>query len=198
MIFKHIRSGLKVADKEFDAVYPDFIKDLSEIYFTPVNVTKAAAKFLVQHADTKVMDIGSGAGKFCLVGAACTNGCFTGVEQRSALCMLSREIVQRYRLTNVQFIHANITEINFRAFDAFYLFNPFFENFMEAGMLRDDTLLKSKMYGHYSAYVIEELDKMPLGTRLATFYCMQREVPSSYRVHAEKFKGKLKLLIKVV
>jgi ubiquinone/menaquinone biosynthesis C-methylase UbiE len=74
MIFKHIQLGLKVADEEFDAVYPDFIRDLSAIHFTPVNVTKAATRFLVRKANAKVLDVGSGAGKFCLIGAACIYG----------------------------------------------------------------------------------------------------------------------------
>jgi hypothetical protein len=123
---------------------------------------------------------------------------FTGVEQRSALCTLSTEIAERYRLTNVKFVHANITEIDFCSFDAIYLFNPFFENFMTSGMIADDVVLKPDIYEYYSAYVQRELDKMPVGTRLATFYCRRNEAPPSYLLKEEKFDGKLKLLIKIV
>ncbi len=196
MLFKRIKSGSKVADKEFDTVFPEFIRELSGIYFTPINVAKVASKFLTGKTEAKILDIGSGSGKFCMVGAAYTNGHFTGVEQRGHLCQLSDEIAQRYHLTNTTFIHANVLDISFVPYDAFYLFNPFYENFMDIGMINDETALEADLYRLYIAHVRKELDKMPIGTKLATFFSSHSEVPPSYSIQTALFGGKLKLLIK--
>jgi len=196
MIFKQLQSGVKVTDKTFDAVYPKFIRDLSEIYFTPVNVAKVAAKFLANQVNAKILDIGSGSGKFCMIGASYTTGHFTGVEQREHLCQLSTEISQLYQLPNIRFIHANLTTIDFNAFNGFYLFNPFSENFAIVGMIADETDLQSILYHQYTDHVRSALEDMPVGTRLATFFSTCREVPPTYRVQAEHFEGKLKLMVK--
>ncbi|MBK9736331.1 MAG: hypothetical protein IPO92_15780 [Saprospiraceae bacterium] len=55
--------------------------------FTPVDVSILAARYLATNEDSKILDIGSGAGKFCLIGSACSEGTFTGVEQtKEILC----------------------------------------------------------------------------------------------------------------
>jgi len=74
------------------------------------------------------LDIGSGAGKFCLIGAASTKGLFYGVEQRKELVNLCKSIAKTHQINNVEIFHSNITEISFSDYDAFYFYNPFYEN----------------------------------------------------------------------
>ena len=69
-------------DSRFDLVYPREIRELSDRHWTPVEVARKAAVFLVREPGTRVLDIGCGPGKFCIVGALATDGRFTGVEQR--------------------------------------------------------------------------------------------------------------------
>ena len=59
------------------------------------------ADYLVKKSGTKILDIGSGAGKFCLIGAIHTKGNFTGVEQRENLVAHSNKIASRYEIDNV-------------------------------------------------------------------------------------------------
>src|SRR5688572_12578412 len=122
MIFKSLRLNINIEDSEFNTLYPDEIKELSKRYWTPVEVARAAAEFLVDKPNRKVLDIGSGAGKFCLVGATATNGKFYGVEQRKSLVDLSKKIAEDHNIKNVGFIHSNITQIPFSDFEAFYFY----------------------------------------------------------------------------
>ena len=114
MVFEFLKLHKNVTDTEFDTIYPENIKRLAAIHWTPVAVAMQAAEFLADMPEAKVLDIGSGVGKFCLVGSSMTNGSFTGVEQRSNLHRIAQDMIRYYRLHNVKFINSNITEINFK------------------------------------------------------------------------------------
>lgn len=81
---------IEITDEEFNRIYPPKISKLAEKHFTPLAIAKAASEFLVTKPRARVLDIGSGAGKFCMVGATHTQGHFTGIEQRSGLVELSK------------------------------------------------------------------------------------------------------------
>jgi SAM-dependent methyltransferase len=76
------------------------------------------------------LDIGCGPGKFCLVAATPTDGHFAGVEQRADLAAAARAAANVLGLTNIEIMHGNVTDIAFADYDAFYLFNPFEENWL--------------------------------------------------------------------
>jgi cyclopropane fatty-acyl-phospholipid synthase-like methyltransferase len=119
-----------IEDEKFDQIYPERIRKLSPLQWTPVRVAAEAAKLLVTQPGTRVLDIGCGPGKFCLVAAALSDGHFTGVEQRADLAAAAREAAAALRLSNVEIVQDNITNIAFADYDAFYLFNPFEENML--------------------------------------------------------------------
>jgi len=193
MIFKRLKSGAKVDDADFDAMYTRPVRAISQFHFTPVEVAKMAAQYLVKKPGAKVLDIGSGAGKFCMIGATCTEGHFTGVEQRKSLHLLSQKLAKKHGLANLAFIHKNITTVEFREFDALYFFNAFFENIFHTDPIDGSILMNKQLYAVYSLYVKEQLDNMPVGTRLATYFSYLDEIPDSYEIHRTDFDGKLKL-----
>ena len=123
MIFNELRIAQTISDEKFDTIYPESIQKLAFDHFTPVEVAQTAAQFLVRNAQTKVLDIGSGAGKFCFVGAICTEGQFTGVELREDLHLVANQIAKKHQLANVTFLHSNITQIDFSEYQAFYFYN---------------------------------------------------------------------------
>lgn len=127
MIFKQLRQNIDVKDAVFNEIYPPNIQAVAEKHWTPIAVAKMAAEYLAEKSGKKVLDIGAGAGKFCLVGAATTEGFFYGVEQRSSLTRISKKIADRHHITNVEFINSNINKISFSDYEAFYFFNSFFE-----------------------------------------------------------------------
>lgn len=193
MVIKRLKTGDKVSDDEFDAIYTRRIREVSKIHFTPVDVAKTASRFLVGKPGVKVLDVGSGAGKFCMIGAACTQGFFTGVEQRESFYQLSELLSGYYRLRNTTFIHSNIMEIEFRQFDAIYFFNSFYENILQNNPIDGSVKLDKTLYPVYAQYMREQLNKMPVGTRLATYFSYMCEVPDSFKIQAMGFDGKLKL-----
>ncbi len=198
MIFKNLKSGIQIGDADFDALYPVRIREVSELHFTPVDVAIVAARYLAGIPGTRVLDVGSGAGKFCFIGAACTEGHFTGVEQRESLFGLSEQLREQTGLPNTAFVRANITEIGFDGFDAFYLFNPFHENIFQNNPIDDSIVLDKQLYVVYCDYVREQLDAMPIGTRLATYFSYGEEVPGSYILQYFDFDRKLKMWRKLV
>jgi SAM-dependent methyltransferase len=198
MIFSRLKSGIEVTDTDFDAIYTSRIKKISKMHFTPVEVAKTAANYLVTKPGTKVLDVGSGAGKFCMVGATCTNGHFTGVEQRQSLFQLSDLLSKGHRLSNTRFLHANITEIDFCAFDAVYFFNSFYENIFPKDPIDRSVEMDKYLYTFYTEYLSQQLGKMPIGTRLATYFTYAYEVPTQYyELQSMCFDTKLKLWEKV-
>jgi SAM-dependent methyltransferase len=167
-------------DSRFDLVYPPEIRAASDRHWTPVIVARRAAEFLVREPGTRVLDIGCGPGKFCIVGALATDGRFTGVEQRKHLCASARSVIDQAKLPNAEIIHGNVTEIAFSNFDAFYLFNPFEEN-LETMLKIDATVhLCGDLYEKYTEYVARQLALAPLGTRLVTYCGSCEEVPLGY------------------
>ncbi|MNQ54809.1 23S rRNA m(5)U1939 methyltransferase [compost metagenome] len=129
----------------------------------------AAAEFLADKPQRKVLDIGVGVGKFCLVGASSSHGIFYGLEQRASLIKLSKKIADKYEITNVEFIHSNINKTNFSDFEAFYFYNSFYEN-IDSSCLIDKTIIPGReLFYSYSKYVKEQLHKTPIGTRLVTY-----------------------------
>ena len=191
MIFEYLKLGMDVADEAFNSIYPERINKFARSHWTPVRVAKVAAQFLAETPGAKVLDIGSGAGKFCMIGSVFTKGHFTGVEQRESLYQLSNRLLQCYRLLNVKFIHSNITQIEFREYNAFYYFNSFFENIEQSKAIDNTVEIDKHLYGLYSEYMREQLSGMPIGTRLATYW--SDEVPVGYKLQSENFDGFLKM-----
>lgn len=191
MIIQRLKAGIDVSDREFDAIYVQKMRQVSKFHFTPVAVARKAASFLVSRPGARVLDIGSGAGKFCMVGAACTEGFFTGVEQRHYLVLFSSLLAKWHRLNNLRYIHSNITEVKFQDFDAIYFYNSFCENIVPNNPI-DDTIRPDKAhYFKYSQYMKTQLDGMRVGTRLATYFSTLDEVPESYKPVGTDFDKKL-------
>jgi SAM-dependent methyltransferase len=197
MIIKKLSSGAPVEDEEFDAMYSRRMQKISAFHFTPVKVAQAASRYLVWKSKARVLDIGSGAGKFCMIGAACTEGSFTGVEQRKNLHTLAKRLSKRYELLNIEHINCNVMSLDFEAFDAVYYFNAFYENIVQDSAIDQAVPLDKAFYTLYTQYMREQLAKMPIGTRLATYFSFMDEVPSCFRVRATDFDLKLKLWEKV-
>lgn len=185
-------------DNRFDLAYAPEIRAASDRHWTPVIVARQAAEFLVREPGTRVLDIGCGPGKFCIVGALATDGRFTGVEQRKHLCDAARAVIGQAKIANAEIIHGNATEIAFANFEAFYLFNPFQENLETTAKIDRTVNLSSDLYERYTEHVARQLALAPLGTRVATYHGVCEEVPLGYECinslldHGLKFWQKTK------
>ncbi|SMD08800.1 class I SAM-dependent methyltransferase [Pedobacter nyackensis] len=169
-------------DQEFDALYPEHIQQLSRKYWTPLDTSLKAAEFLAE-PQSRILDIGSGVGKFCLSAAHhYPDAHFYGVEQRQDLFHLAEKAKEKASLSNVHFIHANITQLNFKEFDHFYYFNSFYENLDQSNGIDDTIETSAGLYLYYCQYLFTALEEKPVGTRLVTLQSLEQEIPSSYKL----------------
>jgi SAM-dependent methyltransferase len=183
-------------DDEFDEAFPEEVRDLSPCHWSPVEACRKAAQWLVTEPGTRVLDVGCGPGKFCVIGAATTAGHFTGVEQRGHLCRTGRNLIKKYNIPRVEILHANVTGMNFRDYDAFYIFNPFEENVIESLRIDDAVKLTSVLFIQYTKWVHRELSLLPAGTRVVTFHGGCEEIPPCYTCEETACGGHLRLWIK--
>lgn len=183
-------------DDEFEQAYPEPIRKFSANHWSSVAACHQAAKWLVTRPGTRVLDVGCGPGKFCAIGAISTSGHFTGVEQRKQLCRTAWNMLGHYGIKQVQILHANVTEVAFNCFDAFYLFNPFEENLMPMLKISDEVPVHMELYDRYIEYVRREFSLMRMGTRIVTYWGTCEEVPPCYDCVETAFNDELKLWVK--
>jgi hypothetical protein len=197
-IIESLRSGFPVIDdKSFDKyIYPEKIQRISSVHWTPISIAMKASDLLVQNDNDKVLDIGSGVGKFCIIGALHTKGTFYGIEQRQKLHIISKKLIREFEVTNVKFIHSNIDRINFYDYNAFYFFNPFEENIYPKNKIDDTVSLSFSKYLQYTIHVRKEFERLPINTRIVT-YCSDHEIiPSGYIQEYQDSKDRLSLWVK--
>lgn len=183
-------------NEEFDQVFPEAIGKVSSLHWSPVHVCRTAAQLLVIQEGTRVLDIGCGPGKFCVIGATTTQGRFTGVEQRGKLARIAQDVVRKHSVPNVAIVHCNIQEVSFRDFDAFYLFNPFQENILPMLRIDHEVEVNPGLYSDYTTHVRQQLRGMPTATRVVTYCGDCVEIPASYLCVKTAFHGQLKLWVK--
>ena len=185
-----------VEDERFDQIYPARIRRLSALHWTPVRVAVEAARLLVTAPGTRVLDIGCGPAKFCLVAASLTDGFFTGIEQRAELVAAARSAALRLQLEDIEIIHGNVLDLPFSNYDAFYLYNPFEENMARGHKIDGSVPLSPLLFKRYNRHVVEQLGAMPMSTRVVTYAGYADEIPACYDCEATFFDDDLKLWIK--
>ena len=184
-----------IEDEKFDQVYPPLVRKLSSIFWTPVAVAAEAARLLVAKPGARVLDVGCGAGKFCLIAATLTDGRFTGVEQRAELVTAAREAATQLGAEGVEFLHANIMDVPFGEYDAFYIFNPF-EEHLHGHKIDSAVPLSPELFKRYTSYVADQLGLQPLGTRVVTYMGYADDIPTCYNCEATFFNDDVKLWVK--
>src|ERR1700733_5012034 len=195
---RSIEAGELIPDRDFDTLYPPHVRALSSTFWTPVRVAQRAAKLLAPAPGRRILDVGSGVGKFCIVAASMAHATVPGIEHRRYLVRVARDAAQRIDAA-ARFIHGDLSAIEWESFDAFYFFNPFYENLRGQGELIDDFVELSQ--GRFLRDVRIALDALlhaREGTRVVTYYGLGAELPPVYRLVSSECAGSdaLKLWIK--
>lgn len=186
-IFIRLKNGEPVSDLEFDEIFPDQIRKFSDMHWTPVAIAKRAAELLVEDSNTRILDVGSGCGKFCLVGGLTTSGNFYGIEQRENLASFGRSLVHQYDIERVQFTAGDLKNIDWGQFHGFYLYNPFIENLYAKKIRIDDKVeLNEERYLETVRWVQMQLHLLPVGTRVVTYHGFGGEMPPTYDLKLEE------------
>jgi hypothetical protein len=157
-------------DRRFDALFPAWTRHLSHLHWTPVAVAAYAARLLVRTPGTRVLDVGAGVGKLCLVGALVTPGVFHGLEQNASFVQIARAAAWCLHQPATRFHHGDLGSVDWRRYDAFYLYNPFGDHPDVDAHVR---------------LARERLDAAPPGTRVATYHGFGGTMPPTYRLELE-------------
>jgi len=186
------------SDEQFDQLYPLPVQSLTRRHWTPLGIARKAADFLAAENDVRILDIGSGVGKFCL-GAAYyrPKALYYGVEQRKSLIHHAETAKEVLGIKNVLFSYGNFTQLDFRNYDHFYFFNSFYENLTGTDKIDDSIDYSGELYNYYNRYLYKQLEQMPPGTRLATYHSLEDEVPPAYHVIKSDLDDILKFWIKI-
>ncbi|MBS1918172.1 MAG: class I SAM-dependent methyltransferase [Bacteroidetes bacterium] len=186
------------SDDRFNSLYPSSIQELAKRHWTPLRMAKKAAGFLADGtAGQRILDIGSGVGKFCLVAAYYFPKVYWyGIEQRKQLTTYADAAKNYLQLENAFFNHGNFTQLNFKNFDHFYFFNSFYENLDDSDKIDDSIAYSEELYIYYNRYLSLQLEMRPTGTKIATLHSYGEVIPSCYKEVGSEFTDELKFWIK--
>jgi hypothetical protein len=185
------------SDVDFNRLYPFFIRELAGMHWTPLNIARKVVQYLALDEPVKILDIGSGVGKFCLAAAHYSpHAQIYGIEQRECLVECANGAKEVLGLPNVSFRYGNFTQLVLKQYDHFYLYNPFFENIDRSSRIDNAILYSESLYHYYNQYLYKQLEEMPTGTRVATYCSWDEEIPPVYHLTGADFQHLVKYWVK--
>jgi SAM-dependent methyltransferase len=170
-------------DHVFDQFLPDAPRAVSEQYWTPLAVIRRATEWLDELDVRSVLDIGSGAGKFCVAAALGGRSDFTGLEQRPHLVEAARTLARTFGVTDrACFIEGTFGELPLPHVEAYYLYNPFDElAFAAESRLDHDVDISHARRQRDIAAVQKLLREARAGTYILTYSGFGGNLPPGYR-----------------
>jgi predicted RNA methylase len=177
-----LRRGDLPTDEELDGFLRPRSQRLSRQFWTPVSVAAKVARWVGELGVGRVLDIGSGSGKLCVVAAACCDAAFVGIEQRKDLADEATALASRFGLSDrVSFVNGSLGEVPLPDVDAYYLYNPFGENVFGPESHIDETVeLSDRRYFADVARVEALLREAKVGTALVTYNGFGGTIPGSF------------------
>lgn len=182
LVGRAIRNGECPPDLAFDRfLHPDH-RAVSQQHWTPVLVAMRAAAWFEQHGARTVIDIGSGAGKFCVVAGLASACQYLGLEQRPGLVAAARELAEGFGVAGrVRFVEGRLAESQHLFADAYYLYNPFGENlFGPDDFIDQEVELSKERHARDVEATQSLLRRAPPGTLVVTYNGMGGRMPFGY------------------
>lgn len=167
------------SDAAFDRLVPQHIRHLSTVHWTPLDVAVRVAVLLAPAAHERVLDVGSGIGKLCIIGAMSSQGTWCGVEKYNPLVVCARKLAQELGVAaRTQMIYGDSFELDWATYDALYFFNPFEQPLRGRASDRKWEL----SYPVASAEAQRRLALLRPGTRVVTLNGFGGVMPSTFRL----------------
>jgi SAM-dependent methyltransferase len=121
-----VHAGECPTDRAFDRFLPERLRPVSSEFWSPLAVARRAAEWFDAAGVQRVLDVGSGAGKFCVAAALFGRCHYVGLEQRPFLVKSARGLARLFDVNDrVSFVHGSLGEVPTPSADAYYFFNPF-------------------------------------------------------------------------
>jgi SAM-dependent methyltransferase len=177
-----LRAGVVPPDCAFDQYLPDHVRAVSDRHWTPLHVVSRGVRWLLAAGVRSVVDVGAGAGKFCVAAALCGDLTCIGLEQRQRLVCTARDLARRFQVDDrVRFDECRFGSCDVPAADAYYFYNPFAETIMG----RDDRIdahaergLERYLTDLRTARVF--LRSLPAGALVLTYHGFGGRMPGAF------------------
>jgi predicted RNA methylase len=170
------------------------VRRLSATHWTPVEVALQAADLLAPTQQMRVLDIGSGVGKPCCIGALATGATWCGIERDSRRVEVALDCAHTLDvLDRVSFLCGEMTSLDWGEFDGIYLFNPFEAELFDTSRLDPDVA-----YARFAECVLEterRLSALRPGTRVVTYHGFGGTMPASFEMSAREPSGTDQLVL---
>lgn len=181
-----LAANAPVTDAELDVVFPDDLRARSAVHWTPIEVALRVAEMLAPAR--KILDVGAGVGKLCVIGAAVSTAEWWGIEQDEHQVVAARSAAWQLGVDGgARFVHGDGTRLSWDDYDGIYFYNPF------------TTLMLSPSASAFVRYatiqrtlkrVEQRLAALRPGTRVVTYHGFGGKLPVGYaRVAREPFGG---------
>lgn len=176
-----------ISDEEFDQVFPEEFRERSFLHWTPVAVAMRAAELLAPEPSLRVLDVGAGVGKMCLVGALVTGATWWGIEQDQVLVAAANHAAWALDIDRrTRFVHGDGSRLAWDEFDALYFYNPF------------TTLMLAPHASPFVRYatiqntlrrIEQRLASAREGTRVVTYHGFGGKLPAGYTLISREPAG---------
>jgi SAM-dependent methyltransferase len=176
-----------VSDAELDEVFPEELRDRSHVHWTPIAVAVRAAEWLAPVPRLRILDVGAGVGKVCVVGAAVTGATWWGIEQDAAQVAAANHAAWALDVDRrTRFVHGDGSRLSWDEFDGFYFYNPF------------TTLMLAPHASPFVRYatiqstlrrIEQRLAAARPGTRVVTYHGFGGKLPPGYSLAAREPAG---------
>lgn len=194
---RRMRTGVVPADAEFDRYLAPELRAISGKHWTPLAVVVRGVRWLAQAGARTIVDLGSGAGKFCVAGALAAEVRFTGVERRGTLVAAARALARDLGVDGrVTFVEGDCAQGSVPAADAYYLFNPYAENIATLeSRIADDIERGDWRFVHDVQGTRGFIDTLPRGALVLTYHGYGARMPHGYESLCvdRSFSGELRL-----
>jgi SAM-dependent methyltransferase len=195
-VLEALRWRVPIEDVAFDRLYPDHVRRLSSVHWTPVAVALRAAALLAPEDGMRVLDVGAGAGKLCCVGALAYGGTWHGVELDPSLVAAARATARCLEVERcTSFSAGDMTGLDWNRFDSLYFYNPFESQLFGHGAADPAGWT---VFAEHVAHAEQRLSELPAGCRVVTFHGFGGEMPSCFALAFSEAigEGQLALWIK--
>jgi hypothetical protein len=136
----------------------------------------------------RVLDVGAGVGKCCLVGAMSSRATWFGVEQHAACALVAEQLSRELGVSaRTRFLHGDVFGLDWEDFDALYLYNPFELSLFSESAGPDNP-------AEYLAQIADAEDRlarMGVGTRVVTLNGFGGTMPPTYRLLGQEHVNRL-------
>jgi hypothetical protein len=181
-VAEFLRAGRCPPDFVFDRFLPGRLRSAAPYFWTPLSVAARAAEWFEDCGIQSVVDIGSGAGKFCVAAALMGRARFIGLEHRGPCVLAARELARLFEVSEqVCFVEGSFGVRHTPEAEAYYLYNPFAENlFGERERLDDEAALSLERFRRDVDAALQFFDRAPVGTYVLTYNGFGAEMPDGY------------------